>query len=126
MVFENPSKNNWFLKTILKPADYISGVLFFEQEGTCWDVVDRIRFMKDNELSPCSLEYFDHFSLKRLKTYYPNIPDAAKAALFFEQDVALESQTEGVLEKWFKETKGYYYIILHREPIQLVITPNVF
>ncbi len=91
------------LKLLPRPAEFISGVLFFEQEENSWRLVERIRSLPDDSpLSPCSLEYFDENSLKKLRGKHERIPDAAKAALFFEQDVADAAQSGDLLEAWYE------------------------
>lgn len=88
------------LKLLPRPADFISGVLFFNKEETCWRLVETIRSGSRKEISPCSLEYFDRFSLKRLKTKYDTLPHRAHAALFFEQDVPADY--DAALEAWYE------------------------
>lgn len=90
------------LKLIPRPEDFISGTLFFDNEEACWDLVEKIRFTRNSLISPCSLEYFDLFSLKKLQPTHPNIPDGARAALLFEQDVLKKEDYDSVLEAWFE------------------------
>ncbi len=89
------------LKLLPRPADFISGVLFFREEEACWRLVEKIRSLENGILSPCSLEYFDFFSLQRLKTQYPTLPEPARAALFFEQDVPRKEDYESIQDAWF-------------------------
>ncbi len=88
------------LRLIVKPDKFLSGILFFEEENHCWELTRQI---KSNSLVlPCSLEYFDRYSLLMLKEKYPNIPMHAKAALFFEEDV-IDKKTYNIkLEKWIE------------------------
>ena len=79
------------LKLLKAPADFLSGILFMEQEEACWELLEKIRGSKASKISPCSLEYFDRRSLQRLKQKFGNIPEKAQAALFFEQDVASQA-----------------------------------
>ena len=91
------------LRLIKKPDKFLSGVLFFEEEKHCWELTRKI---KSNSLVlPCSLEYFDRYSLIMLKEKYPNIPIHAKAALFFEEDVMDKDNYDSILEKWIKFLK---------------------
>ena len=87
------------LKLIPRPAAFLSGILFFTEEKFCWDLSSSIKTQPS--ISPCSLEYFDRFSLKILREKYPNIPMKAKAALFFEEDVGKQERYEKKLENWF-------------------------
>ncbi len=86
------------LRLISKPDEFLSGVLFFEKEKYCWDLIPEIR--SDSLVFPCSLEYFDRFSLEMLREKYPNIPSKANAALFFEEDVAEAGNYDFTLGKW--------------------------
>ncbi|MBC8283615.1 MAG: FAD-binding oxidoreductase [Nitrospinae bacterium] len=88
------------LKLIKKPEVFLSGVLFFEEEKFCWELTKNIKL--SSSVSPCSLEYFDRFSLKMLKEKYPNIPMLAKAALFFEEDIMDKNNYDITLEKWIE------------------------
>jgi D-lactate dehydrogenase (cytochrome) len=90
------------LKLLPCPDEFISGILFFDREESCWELVKTIRSLENNKISPCSLEYFDSFSLKKLQKNHDNIPATAKAALFFEQDVANREDYDSTLEAWFE------------------------
>ncbi len=91
------------LKLIPRPAEFTSGILFFEREEDCWQIVEAIRSLsKDSPLAPCSLEYFDRFSLEKLRGKHERIPAGAQAALFFEQDVAEKAQSDALLESWYE------------------------
>jgi D-lactate dehydrogenase (cytochrome) len=90
------------LKLLKAPADFLSGILFMKQEETCWELLVKIRESKASKISPCSLEYFDHRSLQRLKQKFGNIPEKARAALFFEQDVASQQEYDLCLETWYE------------------------
>jgi D-lactate dehydrogenase (cytochrome) len=84
------------------PADFLSGILFMEQEEACWELLEKIKRAQSSEISPCSLEYFDNRSLQRLKQKFSNIPESARAALFFEQDVASPEEYDLGLEAWYE------------------------
>jgi len=90
------------LKLLKAPADFLSGILFMEQEEVCWELLEKIRGSKASKISPCSLEYFDYRSLQRLKQKFINIPENAQAALFFEQDVASQQEYDFCLETWYE------------------------
>ncbi len=90
------------LKLLPAPADFLSGILFLEQEEACWDLLEKIREAKTPDISPCSLEYFDSRSLQRLKQQFGNIPENAQAALFFEQDIANSEEYDTCLESWYE------------------------
>ncbi|MEK9628474.1 MAG: FAD-binding oxidoreductase [Nitrospinota bacterium] len=88
------------LKLIPEPEAFLSGVLFFEKEKSCWELKSEIQ--SNSVVSPCSLEYFDRFSLELLREKYPNIPGQAQAALFFEEDIAKKESYDQKLEDWFE------------------------
>jgi D-lactate dehydrogenase (cytochrome) len=90
------------LKLLPKPVEFVSAILFFDREESCWGLVEKIRSIESGSISPCSLEYFDYFSLKKLKKNHANIPVDAKTALFFEQDVYKKEDYDSCLEAWFE------------------------
>lgn len=89
---------NICLKLIPRPDAFLSGVLFFEKEKFCWELIPKIK--STNYVSPCSLEYFDRYSLNLLREGYPNIPVQAEAALFFEEDVEDQNDYDATLDVW--------------------------
>ena len=91
---------NICLKLLPRPDTFLSAVLFFEKEKYCWDLVSKIK--STTFVSPCSLEYFDRFSLELLRENYPNIPLQADAALFFEEDVADQNDYDAALLVWIE------------------------
>ncbi len=90
------------LRLIPRPDDFVSGVLFFDEERSCWELVPKIKSSDRKKIDPCSLEYFDRNALKKLKSKYKNIPNHSAAALFFEQDVIKMKDRGLVLENWYK------------------------
>jgi D-lactate dehydrogenase (cytochrome) len=90
------------LKLLQAPADFLSGILFVEQEEASWELLEKIKGSNSAKISPCSLEYFDCQSLQRLKQKFGNIPEKAQAALFFEQDVASQQEYDLCLETWYE------------------------
>ena len=90
------------LRLLQAPVDFLSGILFMEQEEACWELLEKIRGSQSSKISPCSLEYFDRQSLQRLKQKFGNIPEKAQAALFFEQDVANQQEYDLCLETWYE------------------------
>jgi D-lactate dehydrogenase (cytochrome) len=90
------------LKLLPDPSDFLSGIIFFEKEEHCWELVQKIREKNGNEISPCSVEYFDKYSLVKLKTKDDDIPSSSEAALFFEQEYYSASDYENALDQWYK------------------------
>jgi D-lactate dehydrogenase (cytochrome) len=95
-----------FTKIVLRllpcPADFVSGILFFAEERSCWELIPKIKSFKGLKIAPCSLEYFDHNALQRLKSKHTNIPGHSRAALFFEQDVSELKDYDLVMENWYE------------------------
>jgi len=90
------------LKLFPSPDDFLSGILFFEKEEACWQLVSKIRDSDVERINPCSLEYFDRFSLKRLKPKFSSIPSNSQAALFFEQDIERSEDLDPAMEAWYE------------------------
>ncbi|MEE3346843.1 MAG: FAD-binding oxidoreductase [Nitrospinota bacterium] len=90
------------LRLIPCPDDFVSGILFFEDEHSCWELIPKIKSLDGKKIDPCSLEYFDHNALKRLKSKHKNIPNRSKVALFFEQDVLKMKDYDLILENWYE------------------------
>ncbi len=93
------------LKLDVRPASFISGILFFHTEEECWDFVDLIKKTNSKFINPCSLEYFDRHSLNRLRKKFGNIPLDAQSALFFENDIDRQSDHDPALDAWFDYLK---------------------
>ena len=78
-----------------KPEGLLSGVVFFENEADVLELVADARTHVDAR----ALEFFDHESLNFLREKYPEIPDKAVGAIFFEQETRAETE-ESVLNEW--------------------------
>ena len=90
------------LRLIPRPDDFVSGILFFEEEDSCWELVPKIKSLGGKKIDPCSLEYFDDNALKRLKSKHKNIPNRSSVALFFEQAVPEMKDYDLILENWYE------------------------
>ena len=88
------------LRLVTCPADFVSGIIFFDEERTCWELIPKIKSFNKKKINPCSLEYFDHNSLKKLKSKHKKIPGYSRAALFFEQDIAQSKDYDLTVENW--------------------------
>jgi D-lactate dehydrogenase (cytochrome) len=78
-----------------KPEGLLSGVVFFENEADVLALVADARTCVDAR----ALEFFDRESLDFLREKYPEIPDKAVGAIFFEQETRAETE-EAVLNDW--------------------------
>ena len=78
-----------------KPEGLLSGVVFFANESDVLALVADARKRVDAR----ALEFFDHESLNFLREKYPEIPDKAVGAIFFEQETRADTE-ESVLNEW--------------------------
>lgn len=76
------------LKLLDKPENILSCVAFFNDEDSALEFViaARDKSRSGEKLDARGLEFFDKRSLKFLMDDYPNIPDSAGAAIWFEQE----------------------------------------
>lgn len=82
-------------RLVPKPQGLLSGVVFFANQADVLAFVAAARATLDAR----ALEFFDNESLNFLREKYPNIPDAAVGAIFFEQETTDETE-ESVLNEW--------------------------
>ena len=83
------------VRLLPKPQGLLSGVVFFTDESDVLALVKDVRAGVDAR----AVEFFDGESLRFLRQKYPNIPDAAVSAIFFEQETT-EATEEAVLNEW--------------------------
>jgi FAD/FMN-containing dehydrogenase len=72
------------------PAKLFTGVVFFESDESALDAVDAWRPVAGLRM----LEYVDCGSLDMIRTRFPGVPAAARAAILTEQEVAEGDNTE--------------------------------
>ena len=106
-------------RLLAKPQGLLSGVVFFESETDVLSFVADVRSQSlENRqrskvlgLDARALEFFDSESLDFLRQNYPNVPDSAVAAIFFEQETTSDSEdslmSAVINEKAFKSINGY-------------------
>ena len=95
------------LKLIPLPEKLISCVVFFKKEINALNFIAKARDISINtrlRLDPrcieaLALEYFDERTLKFLLDDKPRIPSAAKAGVWFEQEVTMENE-DTFFEEW--------------------------
>ena len=87
------------LQLLPEPADVLAGVVFFPSDGAALEVVETWRTIPGLRM----LEYFDGNSLALLRQRYPEVPQAAGAALLIEQECGdVDFWAEHVSEdSWF-------------------------
>lgn len=84
------------LRILKQPEGLLSGFLFFKSEK------ESFRFSKKaRQLHPRALEFFDSKSLQLLSHKHPNIPASARAALFFEEEIAPQ-QADRAQKRWMR------------------------
>lgn len=83
-------------RLVPKPEGLLSGVVFFASES---DVLAFVAEAKSGAVDARALEFFDNESLNFLRQKYPEVPRAAVAAIFFEQETTDETE-ESILNKW--------------------------
>jgi len=76
------------------PEAVLAGLIFFADDDSAVDAVERWRA----DATPRMLEYFDFGSLNLLRKRFPEIPAAARAAIFMEQELGSEDDPE--LDAW--------------------------
>ncbi len=94
------------LRLLPRPEGLLSGVVFFESETNVLEFVRDARQQSlENRAKNVSgfdaraLEFFDSESLNFLRQKYPNVPEHARAAVFFEQETASEIEDK-LMGEW--------------------------
>ena len=82
------------LRLLPAPAAVLGGVIFFPNDDRALGAVDDWRSSSSARL----LEYFDQPSLALLRSRFPEIPAAARAAILFEQELSTDDSNE--VETW--------------------------
>jgi FAD/FMN-containing dehydrogenase len=101
------------LRLLPKPADLLTGVVFFAQDDQALEAVEQWRSVPLLRM----LEYLDDGSLELLRSSYPETPDDARAALLVEQEIEapddvdlwldrLERAAALVEDSWFGTTEA--------------------
>jgi D-lactate dehydrogenase (cytochrome) len=97
------------VKLINLPENILSSVIFFNEEDDALAFIDEARSIsyetrRSNtpaEVDAQGLEFFDYYALQLLKEEYPQVPEDAKAAVWFEQEITDETE-EPLFEKWME------------------------
>ena len=98
------------VRLLRQPERIIAGVIFFDTlDGVMNFVVEaraasrqtRMGTSEEIGIDSRALEYFDHNALEFVRSEYPNIPQNAAAAVWFEQEVSDETE-ERLLELWYE------------------------
>lgn len=95
------------LRLLPKPESFFSGIIFFENEADLLNFVWEARARSfetgrnqiANSIDASLLEYFDEKALKFISEKFPEVPETAKGAIFFEQETNAENE-DARLEQW--------------------------
>ena len=95
------------LRILPKPESFFSGIIFFEAEENLLEFVNQAREISfqtrrnvtANQIDASLIEYFDENALKFISEKFPQVPENAKGAIFFEQETTAETE-DVLLEQW--------------------------
>ena len=102
------------LRVLPKPESFFSGIIFFESEENLLNFVTEARALSfktrseairnpkseiQNQIDASLIEYFDEKALKFISEKFPEVPENAKGAIFFEQETNIETE-DALLEQW--------------------------
>ncbi len=95
------------LRLVDLPKNVLSSIVFFETESDAFNFAAEARNIsynsrikkRDDRIDALGLEFFDKFALEFISADYANIPQNAKAAIWFEQ-IIVEENEEEILEQW--------------------------
>lgn len=102
------------LKLLPKPEGFLSGIVFFTDENNLLNFVREAREISfetrkqsirnpksdsRNSIDATLIEYFDENSLKFISEKFPEVPENAKGAIFFEQETSAETE-DALFERW--------------------------
>jgi len=97
------------VRLLPKPSGLLSGVVFFVSESDVLSFVNEARALSlahraaaaVGQLDARALEFFDKESLDFLRQKYPNVPEEAAGAIFFEQETATETE-DSLMSQWME------------------------
>ena len=93
-------------KLLPKPQGFLSGIIFFKDEGNLLAFVSEARersfahrkSLHTDEIDATLLEYFDEEALKFIKGKFPETPENMAGAIFFEQETTDETEDQLFLQ----------------------------
>jgi D-lactate dehydrogenase (cytochrome) len=98
------------LEIFKRPENILGGIVFFDNKNNLLDFVNILRktsltnnsinILENKNITARLIEYFDIESLKLLKFKYPEIPENAIGAVWFEQEFNPEFE-EKLMEDWY-------------------------
>lgn len=95
------------LRLLPKPEGFLSGIVFFDDEKKLLEFVDEAREIsyetrresRSGAIDATLLEYFDENALRFIAEKFPDIPENAKGAIFFEQETSGDTE-DALFEQW--------------------------
>lgn len=102
------------LELLPKPESFFSGIVFFQDETNLLNFVNEAREKsfatrrrgnagtrgeEDVSIDASLIEYFDEKALKFIAEKFPEVPENAKGAIFFEQETSAATE-DALLEAW--------------------------
>jgi FAD/FMN-containing dehydrogenase len=88
------------LRLLPAPQAVLAGLVFFPSDDEAVTAVERWRATARARM----LEYFDRPSLELLRSRFPEIPAAARAAILFDQE--MESEDDPEIDLWLERLEG--------------------
>jgi FAD/FMN-containing dehydrogenase len=88
------------LRLLPAPKAVLAGLVFFPSDDEAVTAVEQWR----GAVPVRMLEYFDQPSLGLLRTRFPEIPAAARAAILFDQE--MESDDDPQIDQWLERLEG--------------------
>ena len=88
------------LRLVPAPKAVLAGVVFFPDDDSAIDAVERWR----ETASARMLEYMDERSLELLRARFPEMPAAARACILFDQELAGDDDPE--LDRWLERMEA--------------------
>ncbi|MCW8849052.1 MAG: FAD-binding oxidoreductase, partial [Melioribacteraceae bacterium] len=116
------------LKLISLPASILSMIIFFDNEENLFSFVNSVKrkSRQENEILKLrEIEFFDKYSLKELKSDFPNIIDNAEGAVWIEQEYsekdeeALFSEIDALVLKYKGDAENLWFAVNEKERAEL-------
>lgn len=108
------------LKLLPAPQKVLSAVVFFNSEDDGLNFIEESRNESYNSrknklqfsVDALALEYFDKYALNFLRDDFPNIPEYANSAVWFEQEVNEESSNQ-ITDLWINLIEKHHGDLSH-------------
>ncbi|MFO0794445.1 MAG: FAD-binding oxidoreductase [Candidatus Brocadiaceae bacterium] len=106
------------VELIPQPQRYFSGIVFFDCEENAWQLAHHVRNISlknrasqvKGHIDASALEYFDSHAIEILRAAYPHIPQQARSAIFFEQEIT-DNYENNLTEQWYQICQKHQVLI---------------